>query len=286
MSTRNNSDRLGASNSGSDATGAVVSNQQQQTPMQFVAPTELVDLPSKGKFYPESHPLHNKETLEIRHMTARDEDILVNKSYIQKGIVLDKLLESVIIDKNITVSSLLGGDKSAVLVATRITGYGSEYETKVACPSCGDVNDFSFDLIESCAITTPEISGLEYEQTNNGTFLISAPKTKASVEIKPSTGYDEESIAKTNKMRQKNGLPELGLTDVMMSYMVSVNGNSDRSHINSYVESMPAMDARFVRSSYAKLMPSVDLAQQFTCYSCSYEQEMEVPFTSDFFWPK
>lgn len=286
MSTRNNSDRLGVSDSGSDATGAVVSNQQQQTPMQFVAPTELVDLPSKGKFYPESHPLHNKETLEIRHMTARDEDILVNKSYIQKGIVLDKLLESVIIDKNVTVSSLLGGDKSAVLVATRITGYGSEYETKVACPSCGDVNDFSFDLIEACAITTPEISGLEYEQTNNGTFLISAPKTKASIEIKPSTGYDEESIAKTNKMRQKNDLPELGLTDVMMTYMVSVNGNPDRSYINSYVENMPAMDARFIRSSYAKLMPSVDLAQQFRCYSCGYEQEMEVPFTSDFFWPK
>ena len=134
MSTRNNLDRLGADNSGSDATGAVVST-QQQTQMQFVAPTEFVDLPSRGEFYPEDHPLHNKETIEIRYMTARDEDILVNKSYIQKGVVLEKLLESVILDKNIPVSSLLGGDKNAVLIATRVTGYGSEYETKVACPS-------------------------------------------------------------------------------------------------------------------------------------------------------
>ena len=106
MSTRNNLDRLGADNSGSDATGAVVST-QQQTQMQFVAPTEFVDLPSRGEFYPEDHPLHNKETIEIRYMTARDEDILVNKSYIQKGVVLEKLLESVILDKNIRDKSRL-----------------------------------------------------------------------------------------------------------------------------------------------------------------------------------
>ena len=285
MSTRNNLDRLGANPDSSDATGATVSN-QQQTQMQFVAPTEIVDLPSKGKFYSEDHPLHNKETIEIRYMTARDEDILVNKSYIQKGIVLDKLLESVVIDKNIQINSLLGGDKSAILVATRITGYGSEYDTKVPCPSCGEVNDFSFDLIEATNIVTPELSGLDYEQTPNGTFLIKTQKTGTLIELKPSTGFDEEKIAQTNKMRQKNGLPELGLTDIMMTYMISIDGNSDRSYINSYVENMPAMDARFVRSSYAKLMPSVDLAQQFRCYSCDYEQEMEVPFTSDFFWPK
>ena len=133
---------------------------------------------------------------------------------------------------------------------------------------------------------TPELSGLDYEQTPNGTFLIKTQKTGTLIELKPSTGFDEEKIAQTNKMRQKNGLPELGLTDIMMTYMISIDGNSDRSYINSYVENMPAMDARFVRSSYAKLMPSVDLAQQFRCYSCDYEQEMEVPFTSDFFWPK
>ena len=285
MSTRNNLDRLGADNSGSDATGAVVST-QQQTQMQFVAPTEFVDLPSKGEFYPEDHPLHNKETIEIRYMTARDEDILVNKSYIQKGVVLEKLLESVILDKNIPVSSLLGGDKNAVLIATRVTGYGSEYETKVACPSCNGISEFSFDLVEASSVATPETSGLKYEKTDNGTFLVKTPKMNATVELKPSTGYDEDTLAQTNKMRQKNGLPELGLTDIMITYMVSIDGNEDKSHINSFVENMPAMDARFVRSSYNKLMPSIDLSQQFQCNSCDYEQEMEVPFTSDFFWPK
>jgi|TARA_R110000796_G_scaffold4659_2_gene17889 hypothetical protein len=285
MSGRNNLDRLGASNGDPDANTEAAPT-QQQTQMQFVSPTEIVDLPSRGEFYPEDHPLHNKETVEIRYMTARDEDILVNKSFIQKGVVLDKLLESVILDKNISIPSLLGGDKSAILIATRVTGYGSEYETKVACPSCGDVGDFSFDLNEASTITTPEDSGLEYDKTEYGTFLVKTPRTSATIELKPSTGHDEDKIAKTNKMRQKNGLPELGLTDIMMAYMVSVDGNSDRSHIISFVDSMPAMDARFVRLSHSKLMPSIDVAQQFKCNSCDHEQEMEVPFTSDFFWPK
>jgi hypothetical protein len=285
MSGRNNLDRLGAPDQGAEATAATVSS-QQPTGMQFVAPTEIVDLPSKGKYYPPEHPLHGKTTVEIRYMTARDEDILVNKSYIQKGIVLDKLLESVLVDKNIPINSLLSGDKSAILVATRITGYGSEYETKVACPSCGDVNEFTFDLIESSNFVTPDHSGVEHEATANGTFLIATPKTNATVELKPTTGADEEKINKTNKMRQKNGLEELSMTDVMMSYMVSVNGNSDRSYVNSFVENLPAMDARYIRSSYGKLMPSVDLAQQYKCFTCQYEQEMEVPFTTEFFWPK
>ena len=252
MSGRNNLDRLGASN-GDPAANTEAAPTQQQTQMQFVSPTEIVDLPSRGEFYPEDHPLHNKETVEIRYMTARDEDILVNKSFIQKGVVLDKLLESVILDKNISIPSLLGGDKSAILIATRVTGYGSEYETKVACPSCGDVGDFSFDLNEASTITTPEDSGLEYDKTEYGTFLVKTPRTSATIELKPSTGHDEDKIAKTNKMRQKNGLPELGLTDIMMAYMVSVDGNSDRSHIISFVDSMPAMDARFVRLSHSKL---------------------------------
>lgn len=285
MSGRNNLDRLGAPEMGADTTPAAVSS-QQPTGMQFVAPTEIVDLPSKGKYYPQDHPLHNKSTVEIRYMTARDEDILVNKSYIQKGVVLDKLLESVIMDKNIPINSLLAGDKSAILVATRITGYGSEYETKVVCPSCGDINEHAFDLIEATTMVLPENSGVEYDETPNGTFLLTTPKTNNQVEVRPTTGVDEEKLAQTNKMRKKNNLPELSLTDIMITYIVSVDGNNDRSYINSYAENMPAMDARYIRTSYAKLMPSVDLAQQFTCNSCDHEQEMEVPFTTDFFWPQ
>ena len=285
MSARNNLDRLGVQPD-DQSPAPVAAAQQNNSSMEFVAPTEVVDLPTGGKYYPQDHPLHNKGTVEIRYMTARDEDILVNKSYIQKGIVLDKLLESVIIDKSIPVKSLVLGDKNAILVASRITGYGPEYSARVTCPSCMNTADFEFDLNQCVSFKDAENSGISYEETPSGTFLIKTPKTDATIELRPSTGYDEEKVEKTNKMRIKNGLSELGQTDLMMTYMVSVNGNSDRTYINSFVENLPALDARYIRSCYSDLMPSVELAQQYTCSLCDYEQEMEVPFTTEFFWPK
>jgi hypothetical protein len=87
-------------------------------------------------------------------------------------------------------------------------------------------------------------------------------------------------------MRQKNGLGEITMTDQMKQYIVSINGNSDRAFVNSTVEMLPALDARFIRLNYGKLIPNVDLTQNFECNSCGYEQDMEVPFTSDFFWPE
>lgn len=282
MSIRNNEDRFGAPQDSSPATSVA----QNQTQMSFTVPTEIVPLPSRGKYYPPDHPLHNKETVEIRYMTARDEDVLTNKSFLKNGVVINKLIESVLVDKTIEVSSLLVGDKSALLVAARVTGYGSEYSTKVVCPSCTDISKFSFDLQSSISITEASTSGIEYEETSNGTFLITLPKSQAVVELKPLTGVDEEQIAKTNKMRQKNGLPEMTLTDQMKLYIHSLNGNYDRSYINTNVDSLPAMDARFIRLNYPKLVPNVDLTHHYECQSCGYEQEMEVPFTSDFFWPE
>ena len=90
--------------------------------LDFSTPTELVDLPSKGRFYPEGHPLHNAETIEIKFMTAKDEDIITSRTLLKKGIVIDRLLQSVIVNKSINVQDLLIGDKNAIVVATRITG--------------------------------------------------------------------------------------------------------------------------------------------------------------------
>ena len=124
---RDNSKRVGAA--------AQPAPEQTQT-LDFSTPTELVDLPSKGRFYPEGHPLHGQETVEIKFMTAKDEDILTSPSLLKKGIAIDRLIQNVILNKNINVSTLLSGDKSAIMIASRINGFGAEYKTKVVCPSC------------------------------------------------------------------------------------------------------------------------------------------------------
>lgn len=128
---------MGAANQSSNASSADLG---------WAQPTEFVDLPSQGRFYGPKHPLHNVDTIEIRYMTARDEDILSSRTYIQKGIVLDKLIESIVIDKRIKADNLLVGDKNAIVVHARISGYGSEYETEVTCAACGTSQSNVFDL--------------------------------------------------------------------------------------------------------------------------------------------
>ena len=289
MSARDNQDRFGAQDQSSQDTAPAIAEQTQSS-LNFTVPVEMVDLPSKGQFYSDEHPLHNISTVEIRHMTAKEEDILTNKSFIKNGIVLDRLLESVLVDKTINVNDLLSGDKSAILVATRVTGYGEDYQAKIPCPSCGTIADFDFDLNEAQVVNDPDECPLVHDgtitKTDKGTFLFTLPKTRVVVEVRPLTGNDERKILNTNKMRKKNKLPELALSDQIKSFIVSVNGQDDGLSINQFVETMPALDSRYLRNTYKLVTPSVDLAQEWECQACSYSQVLEVPFTSEFFWPK
>ena len=113
---------------------------------QFVTPTEFVEIPTEGKYYPEGHPLHDQKTVEIRYMTAKEEDILSSATLIKNNMVIDRLLHSVFIDKKINPDLLFVGDKNALLIATRVTGYGPEYDTQVICPSCYSSTENAFDL--------------------------------------------------------------------------------------------------------------------------------------------
>ena len=97
----------------------------------WALPTEFVELPSKGRFYPPGHPLHNETTVEIKYMTAKEEDILTDRALLKKGIAIDRVLENLIVDQRVKLDDLLIGDKNAILVKARTTGYGSEYETRV-----------------------------------------------------------------------------------------------------------------------------------------------------------
>ena len=106
--SRNNEDRLGAPDVASiqAETPPQITNRQinnSQDSLSFVAPTEFVDLPSYGVFYAEDHPLHKQECVEIKHMTAKEEDILSDKALLKKGLAIDRFLKSIIIDKNIKI---------------------------------------------------------------------------------------------------------------------------------------------------------------------------------------
>ena len=291
MARRNNEERVKASELNNGA--APLAAQQQTTTnnsagLSFVVPTEFVELPSKGLFYPEGHPLHKKETIEVKHMTAKEEDILTSRALLKKGIAIDRLLQSIIIDKNIKPHEMLVGDKNAIMIAARISGYGSEYNTRITCPNCSSVNEPLIDLVEASKTKLPsdanEIESVE-GPTNVGTFLITLPVTKAVVEVKLMSGADEKKFSERVQMRKKQRQNEAMLTDQFKTFVVSINGHRVLHQMYGFIDNLPVKDSRFLRKTYAELSPAVELKHDFICSECSFEQEVEVPITAQFFWP-
>ena len=254
--------------------------------LQFVAPTEFVELPSKGLAYPETHPLHNKEVIEIRYMTAKDEDILSSQTLLKKGIAIERFMQNIIVDKKIKTTQLLVGDRNAIIIAARRSGYGSNYETKVMCPACGEQDLCSFDL-DNPEIRETSIDDEEYNisPTNNGTFIVKAPLTSYSVELRLLTGKEEVELATKMRNRQKKKLADAMISDQLRMMIVSVEGHKDRQVINAYVNNITTQDSRYLRLALKAITPDVKVAENFECPSCGNQQELEVPFGADFFWP-
>jgi rubrerythrin len=250
-------------------------------------PTEFVELPSEGLFYPPGHPLHEQKTVEIRFMTAKEEDILTSRSLLKAGVALDRMLQNILIDKRINVNSLLVGDKNALLVAARRTGYGPEYVTKVNCPSCGTSTEHSFDISEPPVNSFKQnAQDLGVLYSNNGTVTITLPMSGVTVECRLLTGDDENRLIKETERKSKRKLQSSTTTDAFRAFIVSVNGDSNTFSVESFIQSMPARDARHLRTIYNEVLPNIDLKQEFVCTECGHEADMEVPLGVDFFWPK
>ena len=176
--SRNNSERLNAGGNEAPPTDVATPSGGAQ-PLSFAVPTEHVELPSQGRYYPENHPLFNQETVEIKFMTAKEEDILTSPSLVKKGLAIERLLKSIMVEKNIDPGSLLIGDRNAIQVASRVTGYGSDYAIKGTCPSCGTTKDWTVDLEGLDVIEGGEENAQGYDIVANGndTFNVTLPKT-------------------------------------------------------------------------------------------------------------
>ena len=281
---RNNSRRTGST---SKKETEAVSSAPVASVLDFVTPTDVVDLPSGGRFYDEDHPLHNKETIEIRYMTARDEDTLTNQSYLKKGVALEKLMQNLIIDKRIHPGTLLVGDRGAILMAARISAYGSNYKTSISCPSCGETSDFAFDLSELQTGVSAEDDDNEVDvtHTDDNTYTVKLPLTGVSAEFRLLTGNDELAITQAIQKARNRNKVDGTLSTQFSRAIVSLNSETDREVIRKFALLMPASDARVLRRAIQSVTPALDMNQNFECPECGHEQEMEVPLTADFFWP-
>ena len=269
------------------ATPTVANNQQHRNLLSDVSlsmPTETVELPTRGKFYDKTSTLHNKETIEIKSLTAKEEDILSSVEYIQNGTIFDKLLESIIIDKSINPRELLIGDRNALLLAARISGYGPEYKVKKLCQECGKNTEHVFDLTKNKTKET-DLESLGVVLRDN-LFWFTLPKTNIEVAIRPLTALDKNRLEKQREKKVNLGLEPSDLIDFLQSIIVEAGGSRDRGQINEFTQIMPAIDSRKIRTIYKETTPDIDTTQSIVCSSCSWESESEVWFGLNFFWPE
>jgi hypothetical protein len=276
---RNNQDRLG------QQTTEHSEPVSTESTFKYVVPTHLVSIPSKGAYYPAGHPLHLKEEIEIKEMTAREEDILYNRSFIEKGIVLDKLLESIIVDKTIRPDSLLIIDKNALFVAARVSGYGAQYDVETQCIKCGSKFDAAIDLSNLLAIdeAKPPEGAIKHE---NGTVELELPVTKWRVAVKLLTGGEQNLLTRILEKKKKNNQEENAVLETMRSFIYSINGSTEPMMLAESLYKMPARDSKFLRTQYSNCFPNVKTTAPVTCTVCDSTEEVDVPFNANFFWTK
>lgn len=245
-------------------------------------PTELVPLPSKGKVYPEGSSLHNQETLEIRPMTAREEDILTSRALIKKGTVITELIKSCLIDKSIDPNMLISGDRNAIMTSLRITGYGAEYSADVECPECGEKSKQKFDL------TQLPLKSLENEPNSIGANLFSftLPYTKKVVKFKFLDGNDEKEINKLTERAKKSGAKNSNMITLRYRYQIqAVDAITDKTKIQMFIRNMPARDSRALRAHIDDIEPGIEMKNWMECPMCGEESEVRMPLGASFFWP-
>jgi hypothetical protein len=248
----------------------------------FEIPVETVPLPSCGKTYDANNPLHNITTVQIKAMTAREEDILTSKALIKKGIVIETLVKSCLVDKRINVDDMLSGDRNGLMTAIRITGYGADYDVDVECPACSERSKQTFDLSEL------PINRLDLDPIVPGEniFEFSLPVTKKVVHFKFLTGRDENEISTIAERKRKKGIVnENSVTTRLRHSIVSISGITDKHKIGIFIGNMPARDSLALRKFIDKNEPGIDMKEWMECPHCMASSEVRLPMGVSFFWP-
>ena len=252
-------------------------------------PTEIVELPSKGLVYSSDSPLSSGK-VELKYMTAKEEDILTSSNLIQKGVVIDTLLRALIVSNGegqpVNYGELIIGDKNAIMIAARILGYGSEYPVEIVCPSCQTKSKIKVDL---SSLKNKEID--ESLLKNGPVYDFNLPASKRDITFKILTHNDEKKVEEESKKMKKKNFGGNGvsyeLTSRLKHMILSVDGETDVKSIKNFVENeFLSRDSLAFRKHIETMSPDVDMTIPFECEHCGHEEpSIQMPMNVNFFWP-
>jgi hypothetical protein len=246
---------------------------------EFRFPTEVIDLPSKGLIYPESSPL-SSGTVELKYMSAKEEDILTNANFIEKGIVIDKLLQSMIVSK-IDYNELISGDKNAILVAARILGYGAEYEVEIT------------DKYGKKIPVKINLSQLENKKFNESLFIkgknefdFILPQSKVNITFKILNSKDEAIIdAELKGLKKAFPNESFDITTRLKHQIISINGDSSAEKVRYFVDNMLLTDSRALRKYINEITPDLDMKFSYEDSKGDIVEGVSIPMNINFLWP-
>ncbi len=243
-------------------------------------PTETITLPSKGLIYPAEHPL-SKGSIQLKYPTAKEEDILTNKNYLESGIMFDKLLQSLITEK-INVQDLVIGDKDTILVAARILAYGEKYTFNALNSITGEYSPITISLTD---LKEKELNNDLLKTQGINEFEFELPNTKMLVTYKLLTGKDEKNIKDEIKgLKKIDPQSSYDITTTLKHTITSVNGNREPKVIREFIDTLITKDVRELRKHINKTSPGIKLTIDYDFGKGS--EEVPVPINSDFFWPE
>ena len=250
----------------------------------FEFPTEVIELPSKGKLYPEGHPL-SKGTVELKYMTAKEEDILASQNLIRKGVVLDKLFESVVVEPGLDIGDIFVGDKNAILLATRILGYGKDYQVEVMDPFTGEPQKTVIDLAK---VQIKEVD--DNLLSVNNLYDFELPTSKSKIKFKLLTHKDEldinAEIQALNRLQKGKDVVSSDISTRLRYMIQEVDGNNERGFVNKWVKNnLLARDSKALREYVKTISPDLDLTYEFTSDITGETEALTIPFGAGFFYP-
>tara|TARA_Y100001937_G_C7127524_1_gene335561 strand:+ start:2386 stop:3246 length:861 start_codon:yes stop_codon:yes gene_type:complete len=261
-----------------------IQNSSNPFGISFVVPTEVVPLPSGGNFYDEGSALSGKDSLEIKQMTAKEEEILANVSFIEDGSLLNRLLASILIDTSVDPEELLQGDREALVYAARRISYGPEYAVKQHCENCGQETTFLYDLSEY-TVTPSNPQGAEKDEST-GLYNVLLPQSGVKVGLKHLTMQDEEFLKEQEDRASKLNIESSKTINFLKRVVVEANGVTDQMMLNKLFEVLPVLDIRKIKKISKSIIPTMDTKQEVACGNCGHVAEREVPFSLGFFWPE
>lgn len=252
--------------------------------LEWTPPVATVPLPSRGKVYPPESPLFDVQTLEVRAMTAVDENIMTSPALLRRGRMMSALIKACVTNRSVNPDDMLVGDKNALMVAIRNSSYGPRYRAGVACPECEKEHEVDFDLSRLTLRT------LDVEPVEMGANLFSytLPVTKKRVVFRLHTGASEAELNSVLQSQAKvagPGAVEENVTQEILSHVVSIEGVEDRGRLAKFVCSMPVLDSRKFMAYVRSINPDVDMRQTVECPACGEKSEVQIPLGSEFFWP-